>query len=196
MDNSESKQRCAINVLYFLLCERGDFYGNLIPVAALVKLHALDALSADQLIAGARYDCLLDVLHNPWDGDARSLGLVPLLAPSAQIEIMSIAAHHGMLDAIRWLRANGWAWDGTVCGHALVSIDGVDYPDHPELRRWLPMNGCPWDDDTDAFLMREFGEEEMQELREAMFRDWQANSLHYHSRGHRKLEEFFSPRRE
>lgn len=166
-----------------------------------MKLQALDALSAcaDHLIDyGARYDCLLDVLDHPWDGDARSLELVPIRAPpSAQIELMCMAAHHGLINAIKILRANGWAWDGTVCAHAIVNIHGHD---HPELRRWLSINGCPWDEDTAEFLTKqfghEFGEEDMQDICEAHFREWQSNSFHYHGRGHRKLEEFFSPRRE
>ena len=212
LHGSKAEQRRAIKVLRFLCYGRVRDYGTDLNsptrVAASVKLRALDALGGmrhdclldvlgnpwddtDAIIVGMRYDCLLDVLGNPWDdGPAQSLGLVPMrAAPNAQIEIMCMAAHHGLLNAIKWLRANGWAWDGTVCGHAAIGIYGDD---HAELKRWLSMNGCTWDEDTDKYLTETFGEEGMQEQREADFRDWQANSLHYHGRGHRKLGEFFS----
>jgi hypothetical protein len=61
-------------------------------------------------------------------------------------ELLAHAARRGLLEQLRWLRANGCAW-GTAS-----QVDGIEDPcscaaaaGHLALLQWARADGCPWD---------------------------------------------------
>eukprot|EP00611_Tribonema_gayanum_P023322 TRINITY_DN4882_c0_g1_i3.p1 TRINITY_DN4882_c0_g1~~TRINITY_DN4882_c0_g1_i3.p1 ORF type:complete len:284 (-),score=32.97 TRINITY_DN4882_c0_g1_i3:354-1205(-) len=55
-----------------------------------------------------------------------------------QLRHARLAAEHGHLHMLKWLRQNGCEWDPMVCGRAAKN-------GHLEVLQWARANGCPWD---------------------------------------------------
>ena len=84
--------------------------------------------------------------------------------PRDDLDTLKAAAAGCSLEALKWLRADGCEWHGSVCARASVgdesTYDLFDAASNTPPRvglmttlEWLLTNGCPWDDDTTAELI-------------------------------------------
>ena len=58
-----------------------------------------------------------------------------------KIEICRLAAREGSLNILKWIRENGWPWDGFICCNAA-------YHKYLKILKWARKNNYPWDETT------------------------------------------------
>ena len=84
------------------------------------------------------------VLNHPRTLDwARVLDIPGVSWTNPSCSGCSQLARHGLLEAVKWARANGWPWDYETCANAARN-------GHLATLQWARANGCPWDMMTTA----------------------------------------------
>ena len=89
----------------------------------------------------AKFISLAD-MSNPNKGLVSRDDTVVITAEVVQKTVFGVtcadAAADGNLEALKWLRANGTAWDAKTCSAAAAG-------GHLEILKWSREHGCPWD---------------------------------------------------
>ena len=96
------------------------------------------ALSAVNLLAGRGHLAALQL----------ALAFAPDCLQSTRDGLACVlAATHGHLEVLRWLRGHGAKW-------TKYAITMAAYAGHAEVVHWAHADGCPWDSDTCDYMIR------------------------------------------
>jgi hypothetical protein len=95
------------------------------------------------------FECFLDKRHEYGNwitepltkeniGGLARLMSYPCMESPTNVETCQMAARHGQLYVLQYLRVKGCPWDASTCSEAMKW-------GHAHIVRWARTNGCPWD---------------------------------------------------